>query len=181
MGNLINKKILIDPETGQILKEHSWAGYDGFNENGYAYRARGNYLRFFNDSLPSNLSKESLLLLLMMAELMNEENVLVYRVERKSKFSSIIYRPLDKYDIREKTRFVYGINKFDKCWQELSRRCIKRVKYRDNILAWAVNPSVLTKTKYVPFWLYGEFQDSMNPHLSPITIQKLQDRISSYE
>ena len=63
MGNLINKKILVDPETGQILKEQSWAGYDGFNENGYAYRARGNYLRFFNDSLPSNLSKDSLLLL----------------------------------------------------------------------------------------------------------------------
>lgn len=180
MGNVIDKRMYIDEETGEVLKEKSWYYYDGFNEKGYSYRNRSSHIRYFFDSIPVNLSEESLMLLLMIAEIMNDENVLVYRVERKSKFSSIIYKPLDKDDIRLRTRFRYGMNKFDRCWRELRKKCIKQVRYYD-YLVWAVNPSMVIKTKYIPFWLYDDFQDDLNPHLSAITIKKLQEKINSYK
>ena len=111
---------------------------------------------------------------------MNNDNVLVYKLERKSKFSTITWLPFDKEDIRMRTRYRYGINKFDKCWRELTKKCVKRIKYY-NYNVWAVNPSIMIKTKYIPYWLYEEFQDYMNPHLSAITIKKLQNKIDSYE
>lgn len=177
MGHYINKKAVIDSETGEIVKEQSWLGYDGFNEKGYKYRRNGNFIRYYFDSIPNNLSKEAFFLLWMIAEIMNEENVLVYRVKRKSKFSSIIYKPMTKEDIAERIRFHYGINKFKRCWTELTKHCIKRVNYY-NTTVWAVNPAVFSKCKQVPIWLYEEFKDYMNPHLSKITIKKLQDRIN---
>lgn len=180
MGNYINRRTLIDSETGEVLQEKNWLGYDGFSDKGYTYRRKSISIRYFFDSLPSNLSKDAWTLLMMIAELMNEENVLVYRVERKSKFSSIIYKPFDKDDIREKVRFKYGKNKFDKCWQELIKKCLKRIQYYDYIV-WAVNPAVVSKCRYVPFWLYEEFQEYMNPYLSATTIKKLQQKISNYK
>lgn len=180
MGQYINRKTVIDSETGEILKENNWIGYDGFNDKGYKYRSKSTFLRYFFDSLPSNLSESAFLLLIMIAELVNEDNVLVYRVERKSKFSSIIYKPLDKDDIRERTRYKYGQNKFDKCWAELTKHYLKRVKYYEYTV-WALNPSVFSKCKQVPFWLCEEFQEYMNPHLSAITIKKLQNRINNLE
>ena len=101
MGTYINRKTVIDAETGEIMKENNWYGYDGFNEKGYKYRHRGVFVRYYFDAIPSNLSEPAFLLLIMISELMNEENMLVYRVERKSKFSSILYKPLEKEDIRE--------------------------------------------------------------------------------
>lgn len=32
MGNLINKHLVIDPNTGVVLKERNWSGYDGFTK-----------------------------------------------------------------------------------------------------------------------------------------------------
>lgn len=180
MGEYINKKTVIDSETGEIIATKSWAGFDGFNKTGYYYRPKYNGIKYFPDTLPVNLSQDAFLLLFMIAELANEENVLVRRVERKSKFSSIIYVPLDKEEIRTSTKFVYGMNKFDRCWRELTKRCIKRIQYRTYI-SWAINPAIISKCKYIPFWLYEEFQDSMNPHLSATTIRKLQEKIRSYK
>ena len=178
MGTYINRKTVIDAETGEIMKENNWYGYDGFNEKGYKYRNRGVFVRYYFDAIPSNLSEPAFLLLIMISELMNEENMLVYRVERKSKFSSILYKPLEKEDIRERCRFKMGMNKFDKAWKELTKKCLKRIEYY-NIKAWAVNPSVISKCKQVPYWLYEEFQEYMNPFLSSITIKKLQNKISN--
>jgi hypothetical protein len=178
MGQLLNKKIVIDPETGEIVKEQNWTGYDGFGRKGYKYRSRACCIKYYFDSMPNNISKDATLLLYMIAELMNDENVLIYKVERKSKFSTIIYKPLDKEDISERIRFRYGQNKFDRCWKELTKNCLKRIKYYD-ITVWAVNPSVISKCREVPIWLYEEFQEYMNPHLSAITIRKLQNMINN--
>lgn len=179
MGNYINKKTVIDSETGEIVKEMNWFGYDGFNDKGYKYRRNACFIRYYFDALPNNLSKDALFLLFMIAELMNEENVLVYRVKRKSKFSSIIYKPMTKDDIAERVRFHYGINKFEKCWRELIKHCLKRIEYKDDTFVWAVNPSIISKCKQIPIWLYEEFKDYMNPFLTAITIKKLQDKINS--
>lgn len=178
MGEYVNKKIVIDSDTGEVVKEDSWIGYDGFNSKGFRYRFRGNPTKIFMDSIPSNLSMESLILLFMMEEIANEENALVRKIERKSKFSSIVYLPLDKEEIRTSTRYTYGMNKFDRCWRELNKRCIKKLQYR-SYLTWIINPAIIHKTKYIPFWLYEDFQDSMNPHLSALTIKKLQGKIHS--
>lgn len=178
MGNFINRKTIIDSGTGEIIKEQTWLGYDGFNDKGYQYRRKADFIRYYYDSLPQNLSESAMLLLYMIAELMNEENVLVYRVKRKSKFSSIIYKPMDKDYIAEHIRYKYGKNKFDKAWQELKKHCLKRVKYYD-YMVWAVNPSVISKCKQIPYWLYEEFQEYLNPHLSAITIKKFSERIKN--
>ena len=178
MGNLINKKTVIDSETGEILKEQNWVGYDGFNDNGFQYRRRALHIKYYFDAIPNNLSQNAFLLLYMIAEIMNEDNVLVYKVKRKSKFSNIIYKPMDKEDIRERTRFKFGINKFDAACRELNKHCLKKVRYY-NYLVWAVNPSVITKCKYVPFWLYEEFKTYMNPFLTATTIKKLDNKINS--
>lgn len=178
LGNLINKKTVIDEDTGEILQEINWKGYDGFNDNGYNYRRRACFIRYYFDALPSNLSEDAWHLLLMIAEIMNEENVLVYRVHRKSKFSNIIYKPLDKEEISERVRFRFGINRFDRCWKELTKHCLKRIKYHE-YMAWAVNPAIVSKCKYVPIWLYEEFKTYMNPFLNATTIRKLQNRIDS--
>lgn len=170
---------MIDPETGEIINEKNWVGYDGFNEKGYRYRSRANYIRYYFDSLPGNFDEDTFLLLFMIAELMNNENILVYRIERKSKFSSIIYKPLLKEDIRERIRYKFGINKFDRCWRELCKSTLKKIQYHD-VSAWAVNPSIVSKCRDVPYWLYEEFQETMNPHLSGITINKLQQKILEY-
>lgn len=178
MGHYINKKSVIDSETGEIVKEQRWIGYDGFNEKGYKYRRRANFIRYYFDSIPENLSKESFFLLWMIAEIMNEENVLVYRIKRKSKFSSIIYKPMTKEDIAGRIRFHYGLNKFDRCWRELNKHCLKRVRYYNDTIVWAVNPAIFSKCKEVPIWLYEEFKEYMNPHLSAITIKKFQEKIN---
>ena len=111
-------------------------------------------------------------------EIMTEDNVLVYRVERKSKFSKILYKPYDKEEIRSRTRFVYGQNKFDRCWRELTKHCLKRIKYYENWV-WAVNPAVINKCGYIPIWLCDEFKEYMTPHLTASTIKKLQNKIDN--
>lgn len=176
MGKFINKNMLIDQESGEVLNEKFWIGYDGFSDKGYRYRAKSVYIRYFFDSLPENYDYESLFLLFMISELMNEENMLVYRVKRKSKFSNIIYKPLDKEEIRQSLRFKYGINKFKRCWSKLTKYALKQIRYHDYI-CWAVNPAIFSKCKDVPFWLYEEFQDSMNPHLAASTVKKLQNKV----
>lgn len=178
MSRYISKKMLIDPESGEVFDEKFWIGYDGFSEKGYRYRNRAVFIRYFFDSLPENYDSATLLLLFMVAELMNDENMLVYRVKRKSKFSNILYKPMDKENIRNTTRFRYGINKFEKCWRKLNKYAVKQIRYHDYI-CWAVNPSIISKCRDVPYWLYEEFQDSMNPHLSAATIKKLNNRIAS--
>lgn len=141
--------------------------------------SRSGGCQVFFDSMPNNLSQDAMFLLIMIGEIANEDNVLVRRVDRKSKFSSIIYKPLDKDEIRERTRFRYGMNKFDRCWTELNKKCLKKVRYYD-YLVWAVNPAFVNNCKFVPFWLYEEFQEYMNPYLSATTIKKLQEKIRSY-
>lgn len=180
MGQYINKRTVIDSETGEIMKEDKWIGYDGFNETGYRYRHRASHIKYFNDSIPNNLSEAAWILLIMIAEIMTDDNVLVYRVERKSKFSSIIYKPYDKDEIRQRTRYRYGENKFDRCWRELTKHCLKKVRYHQ-YLVWAVNPAVINKCKYVPFWLCDEFKEYMTPHLTAATIKKLKNKIESFE
>jgi hypothetical protein len=32
MGKYVNKKVLIDPDTGEIMDEKYWLGYDGFSD-----------------------------------------------------------------------------------------------------------------------------------------------------
>lgn len=178
MGKLINKKVVVDSETGEIVKEKSWVGYDGFTEKGYQYRRKAIHIRYYFDALPSNLSESAFLLLIEIAELMNEQNVLVTRVKRKSKFSSIVNIPLTKEEIQERIRFKMGKNKFDASWKELSKHCIKKIKYYENMV-WAVNPAVISKCKEVPLWLYDEFKDSMNPFLTAITIRKFNTKIDN--
>lgn len=180
MGNYINRRSLIDAETGEIIRETNWVGYDGFTETGYKYRSRQCPIKYFPDSIPSNLSQAAWYLLFMMAEIMNDENVLVYRVDRKSKFSTILYKPYDKEDIRTKIRYPYGQNKFDRCWQELSKHCLKRVQYY-NYLVWAVNPAVISKSKEIPYWLCAEFKDYLIPHMSAISVKKLQNKIDNLD
>lgn len=179
MGEYINKRTLIDSETGEILKENNWIGYDGFGKDGYKYRNKAVHIRYYFDAIPPNITEESYTLLMMIAELANDHNVLVRRVERKSKFSTIIYKPLDKEEIREMTRFKYGINKFDRCWRELTKKCIKRIDYYD-YKAWAINPAIMNKCKFVPFWLYNDFKEYMNPYLSATTIKKLENKTRNY-
>lgn len=151
-------------------------GFDNFNEKGYRYRDKAPHIRYYFDSLPDNLTENAWYLLMMIAEIMNEDNVLVYRVKRKSKFSSIIYKPMDKYDIMERTRFRFGVNKFETAWKHLKKHCIKKIQYHD-YLVWAVNPAVVSKTKYIPFWLYDEFKEYLDPHLSASTINKLKQKV----
>jgi hypothetical protein len=174
----INTHTLIDEETGEVLKEKSWYQYDGFTEKGYKYRYRALHVKYFFDTLPDNLSEGAFLLLMMITELMNDENVLVYRVKRKSKFSSVIYKPMDKDDIREKLRYKYGQNKFDSCWRELTKHCIKKVDYHGK-KTWAVNPTIAVKGNQVPYWLCEEFFNYITPHISVLAIKKLQERITN--
>lgn len=178
MGQYINRTTVIDSETGEIMKENNWIGYDGFSEKGYKYRHRSSHIKYFFDSIPNHLSEGAWTLLLMIAEIMTDENVLVYRVERKSKFSTIIYKPYDKDEIRTRTRFRYGLNKFDSCWRELTKHCLKRVQYHE-YLVWAVNPAIINKCKEIPYWLCDEFKDYMTPHLTAPTIKKLQNKIDN--
>lgn len=180
MGKYINKKMTIDSETGEIIKTVNWFGYDGFNEKGYNYRKSAQFLRVYYDAIPSNLSEAAFLLLEMIAELANEDNMLVYKVDRKSKFSNIIYKPLDKDDIFDRIRYKYGKNKFDRCWKELTKHCIKKIQYT-TCKAWAINPAIISKCKRVPYWLYEEFKEYMNPYLSAFAIKKFHDILNTME
>lgn len=174
----INTKTLIDGETGEILKQQSWHQYDGFNDKGYKFRHKATHIKYFFDGIPDNLSKDAFFLLIQIAEIMDEENLLLYRVKRKSKFSTIVYKPMHKEDVRERLRFKYGINKFDACWRELTKHCLKQVSYHDKMV-WAVNPTVISKCKEVPYWLCEEFITYMTPRMSVTAIKKLQDRIKN--
>ena len=173
MGQEAIKNTVIDSEIGEILRERTYFRYDGFNEKGYRYRYRGDYIRYYWDAIPHNLSKDSLFLLLMLAELANNENVLIKKVKRKSKFSNIISKPMDKTDVMEKLRYPMGINKFDKCWQELKKHCIKKVRYHD-YLVWAINPAYISRCKEIPTWLYEEFDMYLNPYMTKLAIAKFR-------
>lgn len=179
MGNNIIKKTTIDGTTGEVLKERAFFSYDGFNDKGYKYRYRADYIRYYWDSVPAGISESSFLLLIMMSEICNDENVLVYRITRKSKFSNILYKPMTKEDIIEKTRYKYGKNKFDKCWKELRKHCIKQIEYR-GIRAWAINPAIISRCKQIPPWLYDEFKEYLNPYMSKLAINKFQ-QLTKYE
>lgn len=178
MSKIVNRKLSIELETGEILNEKNWIGYDGFTKDGYQYRRRSIFIRYYFDAIPENLSESSWQLLLMIAELMNEENLLVYRVERKSKFSTIIYKPYSREEIAERVRYKFGWNKFRRCWQELSKHCLKRVKHKDYVV-WAVNPAVISKCRAIPLWLCAEFMSYLEPFLSAKTIQRMQEKIKN--
>ena len=178
MGNYVNRHTLIDPDTGEILKDQTWLGYDGFTDKGYAYRRRSKFTRYYPDAIPDNLDKNDMLLLFMLAELANDENMLVYKVKRKSKFSNIIYKPMDKEYIQDHLRFHYGDNKFQKSWSHLIRHCVKRFEYRGNF-TYGLNPAVISNCQYIPIWLYEEFQEYINPYLSATAIKKFQNKIDS--
>lgn len=178
MGQYINRKTVIDSETGEIMKENNWVGYDGFNDKGYKYRRNSVHIKYFFDSLPNNLSESSWTLLLMIAELVNEDNVLVYRIKRKSKFSPIVWRPYDKEEIRERVRYRYGKNKFDNCWKELTKHCLKKIEYYECV-AWALNPAVVNKCRQIPLWLYQEFKQYLDPYLTATTIKKMKNKIDN--
>jgi len=180
MGNYINKHTLVDGDTGEILQQKEYINYDGFSENGYAYRPRVSSVKFFSDSLPDNISCEAWTLLMMIAEVMNDDNVLIQRVKRKSKFSDIIYLPLTTDEIRERTRFVYGKNKFFRCWYQLRKHCIKKVKYHDTT-CWCVNPAVVMKSKYIPIWLYAEFYQYLDPHISSTSLKKIKAKLEELQ
>lgn len=176
MGKYINKKTIVDEETGEIIKEVNWFGYDGFNEKGYRYRKSAESITVYYDALPQDLSKDAFLLLTQLAEFADKENVLVYRIPRKSKFSNILYKPYDKETLREKLRYKMGINKFNECWSELNKHCIKRVEFRD-MKVFALNPAIIMKGKILPYWLYYEFKDYINPYLSANAIKKFKNKI----
>lgn len=180
MGNNIKKQTLIDQKTGEILREKTFLYFDGFNDKGYKYRYKHNSIKYYSDCLPCNLSEEAYLLLMMLAELVNEDNVLVYRVTRKSKFSSVVYKPMEREDIRNSLRYKYGQNKFDRCWAELKKHCIKRIKYHD-YMVWCLNPSIINRCPQLPPWLYDEFKTDLNPYLTTLTIQKFENLLKSYE
>ena len=177
MGKYLNKKVQIDVDTGEILDQKYWLGYDGFSEKGYKYRNRAVYIRYYFDSLPDNYDGSTLLLLFLIAELMNEENMLVYRVKRKSKFSNIIYKPMDRDYIREHLHVHYGPTKFNRCWRELRKHALKQIRYHQ-YLCWAVNPSIVSKCRDVPYWLYDTFKEYMNPHLAAKTVMKLDRKVT---
>ena len=178
--NLVTQKI-VDSETGELIKENNFFYYDGFNDKGYKYRGKqNNKITVFPDTIPTTLSERGFLLLYMLTEIANEDNVLVYRVKRKSKFSSIVYMPLDKEDIAKQLRYKWGINKFDKYWNELKKHCIKRIRYHE-YMVWAINPAVMNRCTQIPPWLYEEFSVYMNPHMSKAAILKYQNMISEYK
>ena len=54
MGHYINRKTVIDSETGEIMKENNWIGYDGFSDKGYKYRHRAVHIKYFFDSIRQN-------------------------------------------------------------------------------------------------------------------------------
>ena len=112
MGKYINKNVIIDPESGEVLKEKFWVGYDGFCEKGYRYRNRALHIRYYFDSLPDNYDSDTLLLLFMIAELMNEENVLVYKVKRKSKSEQKerALEALDRVGLKDKATLFITFN-----------------------------------------------------------------------
>lgn len=176
MGNNVIKKTIIDGSTGEVLKEKSFFSYDGFNDKGYKYRYRADYIRYYWDAVPAGLSEGAFMLLIMLTEICNDENVLVYRIERKSKFSKIIYKPMDKEEIRKRLRYKYGKNKFDKCWQELKKHCVKQIEYYDTKV-WAINPAIFSRCKQIPPWLYDEFKEYLMPYMSNLAINKFQQLI----
>lgn len=177
MARDIIKNSIIDPTTGEVLKERTFFHYDGFNEKGYKYRYKDlNKITIYPDSIPVTLSKEGFMLLYMITEMANNDNVLVYRVTRKSKFSSIVYKPLDKEDIRERLKYKFGENKFERCWSELRKHCIKKVRYHE-YMVWAINPAVISKCQQIPPWLYDEFSLYLNPHMTRLAIKKMQDQL----
>ena len=181
MGQTMVNKTIIDTDNGEILKEDRFFYYDGFNDKGFKYRGKqGNKITFFPDTLPTTLSEKGFTLLCMIAELANEENVLVYRIERKSKFSTIIYKPLDKDEISKRLRFKWGIHKFDKYWKELRKHCLKRIRYHD-VWVWAVNPAMINRCPQIPPWLYEEFAVYMNPHMTKNAILKMQNMLKNLE
>lgn len=180
MGKDLLRKTVIDPGTGEVILEQSFFYYDGFNDKGFKYRYRADKITVFFDALPSDLSENAFLLLYMLAEMANPDNVLVYRVSRKSKFSSIIYKPLSKDDIREKLRFKMGINRFNNAWMELKKHCIKEIKYYD-YKVWAINPAFICKCKQVPPWLYEEFATYLSPYMTNISLKKMNDLLKQYE
>lgn len=181
MGQYVNRKTVIDRDTGEILKVSNWVGYDGFSRKGYKYRNRNNHIRLFYDCLPVGLSVDGYALLMQLAEIANPDNALVKRVERKSKFSNIEYKPLSKDEIKERIKYSgkFGINKFDRCWRELQKRCMKQVRYYD-YMTWVLNPAIVYKSTYVPYWLCDAFKEDMHPFMSAMAVKKLDEKIKEF-
>ena len=177
-GKNLVRNTIIDPNTGEILKEKAFVHYDGFNDKGYKYRYRTHgSIVVYPDTIPVTLSEKAFRLLYMLAEIANEDNVLVYRVKIKSRFSDIIYKPLDKDQVRERLRWKIGENAFDKYWKELKKHCIKRVQYHE-YLAWALNPAIINKCPQIPPWLYAEFSEYLNPYMTKLSIKKMQNMLA---
>lgn len=177
MSRDIEKKTIINPETGEIIKETFNMVYDGFSDEGFRYRYKSaSKIEIHLDSIPPDLDKDAIYLLLMISEMATTENVLVKKIPVKKRFENMEYEAMKLDEIRLGCKNPFGRNKFTRYWTILRKQCIKRVWYHD-ILVFAINPAILNKTYYVPFWLYEEFQDYMNPHLTNYKIKKLQSKI----
>ena len=181
MGKDIVRNTVIDPSTGEVISEKSYVHYDGFNDKGYKYRFRtSGIIKIYPDSIPVTLSADAFLLLYMLAEIANEDNALVYRIKRKSRFSSIIYKPYDRDELRKKTKWKYGVHKFNRCWSELRKHCVKQVKYYQ-YKTWIINPAVVSKCPQIPPWLYDEFSLYLNPYMSKRAITKMKNLVKELD
>lgn len=167
----------------RLLNRERFLNTIGFTDKGsYKYRYRNpNNITVYWDALPSGLDDKCFLLLMMLASLADGNNVLSRRVSRKSKFSTIVYKPMDKEDIRDSLKWKFGENKFDKCWTELKKHCIKQIKYYDDRLFWVINPAFVNRCRSVPYWLYKEFSVYMNPYMTKLAINKMHDIITENE
>lgn len=154
-------------------------GFDGFTSKGYKYR-KTEGIRVFFDSIPADLSENAILLLLMLARVANNENMLVEKVPYKSRFSSIRYSALTIEEMRTRTAKVYGIVKYKKAFTELKKHCLKKIKY-NGINAWAINPAFVMCSPFLPIWLYNEFQEDINPHLTAYAIKTFRSKINEWE
>ena len=75
---------------------------------------------------------------------------------------------------------VYGIVKYKKAFTELKKHCLKKIKY-NGINAWAINPAFVMCSPFLPIWLYNEFQEDINPHLTAYAIKTFRSKINEWE
>ena len=173
MADVIKKITAIDADTGEIYYENKWKTFNGWTEKGYKYRYRYDALKFYPDNMPQ-LPPNIMKVFFLICNLMNEDNLLIEKTKNATKYSAPEIRALTMEEIRERLAYPISEYSFKKAWKAITPRHIKRIKFQGKWI-WAVNPSFANRCRYIPVWLWYEFQQDLNPKLGASNVARYKN------
>lgn len=174
------KTSVIDPQTGEVVLDRRSLKWSGWKDGAYRYRVKAKPLKFYMDMDWDDLTSPDLNVLFMLCKMIDNNNLFIQKTDNwYLKYFGKRYKAMTKQEIYDNIPEIPGKKKisiftFKKIWKHLTKKYIKKIKV-DGESVWAVNPAFISKTEYIPLYLYTPFKEWLEPFISESARKKFQN------